>query len=464
MTTHSITSSQTFQSRLVRAEIQRAWLMVGAFGIALIIMVVRRLTGDIVAGVDALFISSILVTLACIAFEIFAAAWWRRAMSRGSGAPAWMSSVSATVELGTIVVLLAMFQAMSPRGNYVALSGPTAFGLPLVVMMSIPRLRPRLCLVVGVCAALCHWALVAYAITVAKIDASHWPVLLTYGLWLVMMGIGARMIANHARSSMIEAVQEAHLAERTERALAVVERDLTVAQEIQAGLMPATSPTIAGYDIAGFARPAAKAGGDYYDWQPMPDGRFVVAMADVTGHGIGPALVMAVCRSYGRATAPNAPNPSVLLSSINALIYEDLSRTGRFITMAIAILSPDGTIELASAGHGPTLVYRAASNEVEVFGGDGLPLGVIEDEAYGPHRTITLERNDVLLLLTDGFMEWHGGPEKKIFGIDRLKDALRNGASGHAKSVIEKLDAAVQAYAAGVEQEDDTTAVAVKRV
>ena len=438
--------------------------MIAAFSIALVMMVIRRLTGDIVVGIDVLFTASLAVIGVGIGSEIASISRWRLMLARGASAPAWMSFLSAAVELCVIVALLTIFQVLSPRGNYVALSGPTLLGLPLVTMMTIPRLRPMLCVVVGACAAVSHWALVAYAVQEDDIAASHWPVLMTYGAWLVVMGIGAGMIANHARRAVIEAVHEAQMVERTERALAVVERDLTVAQEIQESLMPATAPVIAGYDIAGFARPAAKAGGDYYDWQPMADGRLVVAMADVTGHGIGPALVMAVCRSYARASAPNAPDPSVLLSRINSLIYEDLSRTGRFITMAIAILSPDGTVELASAGHGPTLVYRASTQDVEVFGGDGFPLGVMDGEQYGPHRTFRLEPDDVLLLMTDGYMEWHREGDRKMFGVDRLKEALRANAQEKASGIIRTLDETVVAFAAGAPQEDDTTAVVIKRV
>src|SRR6185503_20531019 len=111
--------------------------------------------------------------------------------------------------------------------------------------------------------------------------------------------------------------EEASQAERALRSVALIEQDLRVAHDIQMGLLPSDRPAITGFEVAGMARPAAHAGGDYYDWQALPDGRLVVAIADVTGHGIGPALVMAVCRAYARATAPRSHSAADFLEGMN---------------------------------------------------------------------------------------------------------------------------------------------------
>ena len=81
-----------------------------------------------------------------------------------------------------------------------------------------------------------------------------------------------------------------------------MEHDLDIARQIQRGLLPSSKPDVPGYDIAGWSRAADKTGGDYFDWQVLPDGRILISLADVTGHGIGPALMAAVCRAYARAT------------------------------------------------------------------------------------------------------------------------------------------------------------------
>lgn len=464
MTQNSITATATFRARLLRSEMRRAWLMTGVWGISLTALEIRRVLHDTVISIDELYYLALGLLGFAIAFEVGSALVCRRWLRIGGHMPMWYSGASALVEVGIVISGMAILDALSPLGEFEALSAPILLGFPMVTMLSILRLKPWLSLGVGFAGAVAHWALVVHAIRASQIDVHEWPMLFQYGVWMAITGIGAALIAHHARRAVIESVEESQAAERTERALAMVERDMAVAQEIQAGLMPSDSPAIAGFDIAGMARPAAKAGGDYYDWQPMADGRLVVALADVTGHGIGPALVMAVCRSYARASAPAAPDPATLLSSVNGLIYDDLSRTGRFITMAIAILSPDGTVDLVSAGHGPTLLYRAATGEVETFGGDGVPLGVIEGETYGPNRRFRMDAGDVLMLMTDGYMEWARAGDGRMFGIDGLTSTAKALAAGSAQSILKGLDDAVVAFAQGSEQMDDTTAVVVKRM
>ncbi|MGH7178507.1 MAG: PP2C family protein-serine/threonine phosphatase [Tepidisphaeraceae bacterium] len=246
--------------------------------------------------------------------------------------------------------------------------------------------------------------------------------------------------------------------------LSMLERDLDLARDIQAGLMPTAAPDIDGYDIAGMARPAQQTGGDYYDWQQMPDGRLVVALADVTGHGIGPALVMAICRAYARSATSAIADPATLLARVNNLIFPDLASARRFITMAIAVLSPDGGIALVSAGHGPTLHYQSALGTVRWFGGTGLPLGIDPEAEYGPQDAFQLERGDVFVLLTDGFMEWARERDAEQFGTDRLCESLAKVADQAAAEIITSLDAAVQAFAEGALQLDDATAVVIKRM
>jgi serine phosphatase RsbU (regulator of sigma subunit) len=210
-------------------------------------------------------------------------------------------------------------------------------------------------------------------------------------------------------------------------------------------------------------RPADETGGDYYDWQLLPDGRLAVAIADVTGHGIGPALMMAVCRAYSRASAPEISSPQKLLKRINTLIVDDL-QGGRFITMAIGILASDGRIQFASAGHGPTVLLRAKDQSVRVFGGDGLPLGVTGEETYDEVHEFTMEPGDVLVLLTDGFVEWSRPSDNELFGTERLTSVVRDHARGSAKVVMEALDRAVRDFSQGSRQADDMTAVIIKRV
>ena len=119
-----------------------------------------------------------------------------------------------------------------------------------------------------------------------------------------------------------------------------IEHDLDIARNIQRGLLPTTKPELPGFEISGWSQSANKTGGDYYDWQQLPDGRFLVSLADVSGHGIGPALVAAVCRAYARASiTSDGQDLSRFVQRLNDLLVEDLPE-GRFVTYVGVLLDP----------------------------------------------------------------------------------------------------------------------------
>ncbi len=415
-------------------------------------------------SVDVLYSCTLALLSFAILFQVFVVFEASRRLKSGRPPPKWRWLVSVVVDVAIPITALTLLHLLSPRGTYAALSTPGLLGIPLVTMLSILRLKPRISLWTGLAGAAAHAALTTHAIGTASIDTHLWPMLYSYSVFLAFTAVAAWVVATQARANVTEAVAEAMTAEQSRRAMAEMEHDLNVARDIQQGLMPSSVPSIAGFDVAGMARPAQQTGGDYYDWQQLTDGRLLVVLADVTGHGIGPALVMAVCRAYARAAAPSAVDSAALLRQINMLIYEDLSQTGRFITMVIAILSPNGTVELVSAGHGPTMLYRRATGAVDVFGGDGIPLGIDADEKYGPHAVLRLEPGDALLLATDGFMEWLRAGDREQFGLERMEAAFKAGASGSAQAMLDGLDAAVKEFSCGEPQHDDTTAVAIKRL
>ncbi len=463
----AIISSPAFQSRLLRSEQWRASLLAFVWVSLLFMVLLRGWIGGGVASSKIIIFSAICLLLFGIVFEVivFLDACWRLKTDLTKGRKNRTGGiVSVIVDLAMPITVMVILQKFSPHSGYGSLSAPVILVLPLVTMLYILRLRPMVCLWTGVTAGAAHAVLTIWVIHSSKINSDIWSQMFSYGFMLVLIGITAAAIAAQARVYVTQAVAETIAAEQARRELANIEHDLSIARDIQMGLMPSTPPTIPNFDIAGMARPAQQAGGDYYDWQQMPDGRLVVALADVTGHGIGPALVMAVCRAYGRATAPSTPDPEALLAGINSLIFDDLKGTGRFITMVIAILSPDGTVELISAGHGPTLFYRKSTGDICTFGGDGIPLGLDAAEQYGPHTKLKMESGDILLLLTDGFVEWQRTSDRAQFGTDRLCQTLSGCAAYSAQSILNTIDAAVSSFAEGAQQLDDTTAVVIRRV
>ena len=169
-----------------------------------------------------------------------------------------------------------------------------------------------------------------------------------------------------------------------------------------------------GYDIAGWSRAADKTGGDYFDWQVLPDGRVLISLADVTGHGIGPALMAAVCRAYARATTQEE-DLGRYMDRLNQLLMDDMPE-GRFITFVGVLIDPEShQVQMISAGHGPLFRCVHANGELIESGADGVPLGLIPQNEYGTATKFSLDPGDSVLLITDGLFEWPNASWRKLW-------------------------------------------------
>jgi serine phosphatase RsbU (regulator of sigma subunit) len=464
MLQRSITSAESFAGRAQRTEASRVVLWAIVLAGMLLLTVVRRWAGGRVMTDNAVFVpySSVLaVAIVCQGVLL----WKLNRANRASVLlPRWVWRASAIFDLAVPAALLTIASLFSPRGAVPALSSPALLLMPLVVLMSVLHLRPMLTLYMGLAAAGVHVLLALRAIHVTDAPRDTYPVYLAYGFILALTAVVAMFVARAVREHVREAADEAAAHERSERQVFTMQHDLNVARQIQLGLLPTSAPQLAGFEITGMNRPADQTGGDYYDWQTLPNGKLAVVLADVSGHGIGPALVMAVCRAYARAAAPTStsPEPAALLTRLNELLHGDLP-SDRFITFVLAVLDQDGGAQLVSAGHGPTLLYRAADDQVTQFGGDGMPLGVSPVEEYGPTTALVLDEGDVLVLLTDGFFEWARPRDGEAFGIPRLEDALRASAGGDAATILRSIDESVCAFCDGSPQPDDMTAIVIKR-
>jgi hypothetical protein len=243
-----------------------------------------------------------------------------------------------------------------------------------------------------------------------------------------------------------------------------LERDLDIAKEIQVGLLPDEPPDTPGFKVAGWNRPADQTGGDYFDWLALPDGRTLFTLADVTGHGIGPALIVAVYRAYMRASASSGPVAlNTVFNRVNELLIADIP-DGRFITAVIGLIDPTAfQVDLLSAGHAPLLFYEAATETVHNWDADDLPLGITDGVEFSSGRQIHFLPGDMLVLITDGFFEATNAADEQ-YGIDALERFIRENHRRTPDEFIGRLYRQVKKHADGEAQADDLTALVIKRI
>lgn len=242
-----------------------------------------------------------------------------------------------------------------------------------------------------------------------------------------------------------------------------IERDLSIARDIQQGLIPDKAAEVPGFDIAGWNKPADETGGDCYDYMALSDGSLALTIADATGHGIGPALVIAECRALFRATISLSNDLSQVVSRINNLLSEDLP-DDRFVTAFFGLLSPQtNTLSFLSAGHGPLIQYISEKDEFVELSANAMPLGILADVPFDEPVRFHMQPGDMMVLVTDGFFEWQN-EQREQFGTERMYTILRAMKDRPCSEMIETLYREVKAFAPGTPQADDLTAIIIKKL
>ncbi len=242
-----------------------------------------------------------------------------------------------------------------------------------------------------------------------------------------------------------------------------MERELDLARSIQRKLLPERNPTLEGYDIAGWNRPADQTGGDAYNFLEPGDGGLGLVLADATGHGIGAALVIAQFHAVLSATAGLGVDLGQVMRHVNNNLTRDLP-DDRFVTTFVGRLNPTtASVEYVAAGQGPLIHYHYADGRADVLPATDMPLGIMEGLGFAVDSRIELAPGDILCLLTDGFYEW-AREDGEQFSEQRAIACIRSDPDRPAEQLIETLYAAVLDFAAGTPQADDLTAIVVRRM
>ena len=267
-------------------------------------------------------------------------------------------------------------------------------------------------------------------------------------------------ILNALASVAAVAVEKIRLLREAE-AKRKIEQALAIARSIQRHFLPLTPPEVPGLEVWGRSDSCDETGGDYFDYFPLDGGRLAVAIADVTGHGIGPALLMATARAAMRVLVPAEPSLERLLFRLNNLVREDV-RDGRFITLFMAMFDPKaGTFAHVGAGHTPPVWYRARDKSTHLVASGGPPLGILPGLQFRAGTTLPIARGDVLLFSTDGILE-AGVETGDPFGYGRLRAVLTEHVGASAKAIVEAVCNAADRHVKRQALPDDATLVAVK--
>jgi PAS domain S-box-containing protein len=237
--------------------------------------------------------------------------------------------------------------------------------------------------------------------------------------------------------------------------------EMRLAAQVQQKLYPEVPPEVPGLDIAGAVFAAEATCGDYFDFIRMENDRIAVVIGDVSGHGLGPALIMSETRAFLRAFAQVEQDAAEILGKVNNVLFDDL-RGGFFVTLLLAVfdLSSKRLVH-ASAGHTPGYILTSRGEVKHVLEGTCLPLGVDPKAVYELAGDVELEPGDLLVLITDGVTESRS-PQGDFFGDDGALAAVKAFRHGRAHEIVEQVNGAVFDFRAGQRQLDDITIVVCK--
>lgn len=247
--------------------------------------------------------------------------------------------------------------------------------------------------------------------------------------------------------------------QRLQSVMEDTEEELRLARSIQHNLLPKEPPPAPGLEVAGDSQAAEWTSGDYYDYVPLQNGGTAFIIADVSGHGLGPAMLASAARASIRALARTFDDVGELLTQTNAAVSDAVSGRG-FITAFVAVIHPE-TRELhyAAAGHNAYLLRAHGARQI--LSTDGPPLGVIPDVSLTRHRELPLESGDILILVTDGILET-ADSDGHLFGEDRLFENVAQHQCSSAEEILAGLFSAAHDFGGHKPQSDDNTAVVIK--
>lgn len=243
-----------------------------------------------------------------------------------------------------------------------------------------------------------------------------------------------------------------------------LKQGLAVAMEVQQKLLPTRTPPIVGLDVAGRSIYCDETGGDYFDFVDLSHAqphRLGIAVGDVTGHGVGAALLMATARAHLRSVSAMPHDIGAMLQHVNRQLAHDVT-PDRFMTLSYLLIDAEATtVVWSNAGHDPAFVFSDATTAPRELAGGGIPLGIDPDWDYEQEGPLALRPNDIIVLGTDGIWESRNDAGE-MFGKQRLHAAVQGAWGQSAEQICDAISQAVATFRDGHPQDDDVTLVVVR--
>ena len=259
-------------------------------------------------------------------------------------------------------------------------------------------------------------------------------------------------------SQSAQIVENARLYE-AEREFVKMQEEVLLAAKIQSDLLPRTSPSLSGYEIAGKNIPAQVVGGDYFDFITLDEHRVAICLADVSGKGLPASLLMSNTQATIRSQSLVNATPSECLTRANILLYRTTSPE-KFVTLFYGILdTKTHDFTYSNAGHDSP--YFMTSSQFSRLEKGGTVLGVIEPFDY-EQDSVTLAFADTIVIYSDGITESFNEKDEP-FGEERIESVLKQHHQAPASAIVDEIINAAKEFAGRRQQADDMTVVVIKR-
>lgn len=406
----------------------------------------------------------VFIVVGFILYECFSSHLSTRALRSGSEIRTRRMVFDSILE-GALPFALGFAAILDTYANPFMVPGPLVLASTMLIFLSVLRLNFWMSMLTGLSSTAFFVALGLWIYTNFNTsDFSLGPVLASdaflpvAGVLLLATTLIAMFISFQAQGWLRTAWKMAE----SERLRKEAERELELASDVQRQLLPSEDLSAAPFDVAAHSQPAGRLGGDFYDWIEVSSSRYILCLADVTGHGAASAMIGSESRAYLRAAARSSNEPSELLRVMDSFLDFDL-QGGNFLTLALVALDlRPGRVQLLSAGHGP-IFKICQGGRIELIQAQLPPLGIMPIPEGDHALEIPLDSGEFLVLFSDGIID-RTNPDGVDFGQKRVEELLAGAFPENSRDIVDLLFRETDLFAGGTVPPDDASVLVVGRL